>query len=192
MDSCILLRAGAGDDEERKFFIGGGFDGEGDFFADDAAHRTHHKRRVHDREHDRAALDEPFAADDGVAVAGLGLLGDEAILVGLLVDEFQRVNRLDVGEHFLKGIGVDKLGDANARADTEMMLAFGADVHGLFDDFAEEHFFALGTAHPEAFGDAFGFGELGAGFAGNLRHTLNCNWGKRLLTTMCDTQSKQV
>jgi hypothetical protein len=49
-----------------------------------------------------------------------------------------------------------------------VVLAFRTDAERLVDDLAEEHAGARGAAHPEAFGDPFGFpferifsGELG-------------------------------
>ena len=42
------------------------------------------------------ALDEAFAADHRVGFAGLVLLGFEAVLVGFLIDELQRIGRLEV------------------------------------------------------------------------------------------------
>src|SRR5204862_3471930 len=104
---------------------------------------------------------EPLAADDGVGVAGLLLLGLEAVLVGLLVHEAERVGGLDVLVALLEAAWVDQLLDARAGADAEVVLAVGADVQGLFDVLAEQHVAALGTAQPQAFRDA-GAVALGA------------------------------
>ena len=94
------------------------------------------------------------------------------VLVGFLVDELERIGRLDVGVPLLEAAGVDQLLDAGAGADAEVMLAAGADVQRFLDDFAEEHVPAFGAAHPQAFGNPFllhRFGCIAACF-GHGRH----------------------
>ncbi len=61
--------------------------------------------------------------------------------------------------------------DADAGADAEVILTIGADVQRFFDDLAKEHIAAIGTAHPQTFGDAF-LVELGriGGLIGRKGH----------------------
>ena len=68
--------------------------GAGDLLADDRAHRAAHEPEVHDADRDRLALDGAGAAHRRVAQPRLRLGRGDALRVRLLVDEAERVDRL--------------------------------------------------------------------------------------------------
>src|SRR5262249_34551669 len=107
-------------------------------------------------EDDGPAADEAPADDGGVAHAGLGLLGGEALVIGDAVLEAERVARDQVGEPLLETVLVEQLLDALGGGQIEMPAAgrLRGDVEPgdlLLD---EDRRFALRAGRPQPFGDA--------------------------------------
>ena len=122
--------------------------------ADDRAHAAGHELKIGDPEHDRPPANEAAADDGGVGQSRLRLLVLDAFGVGDAILERERIARADVGEPFFEAIGVEKLREAVAGRDVEMMAAFGTDVEPAFRFFAEDGGFARGAVNPQPLGNA--------------------------------------
>ena len=107
----------------------------------------------------------PRAHDGRVAQPGALLLLLEPLGVGLLVDEVQRIGRLEVGVPLLEGAFVEHLADALLGRDVPVVIALGADAQPLFGLLAEDRLLAAGASLPQPLGHA----ALGAFHAGLSR-----------------------
>ena len=139
--------AGGGEDDDGFAFGGGGFDGAGDFFADDGAHAGAEEAEVHDGDEDGDAFDGGAAGDDGFLEAGFGLVGFDFVEVAF---EAEGVDGVELGVHFLEAVVVNEAGEALGGTDGEMVVALGADAKVLHEGFLEEAFAAGGAFDPEA------------------------------------------
>src|SRR5439155_13497520 len=111
---------------------------------------------VGDAEDDRAAADEAAADDGGLTHAGLGLLGDEALVIGQAVAEAERVAGQQVGEPFLETVRVEQLLDPLGGGQVEMVAAgrLRADVEPRDLLLDEDGRLAPRAGGPQPFGDA--------------------------------------
>src|SRR5262249_31278607 len=115
-------------------------------------------------EDDGPAADVAAADDDGLAHAGLGLFGDEALVVGDAVAEAERVAGDDVGEPLLEAVLVEQLLDALGGGQVEVVAAvrLGADVEPGDLLLGEDGRLALRAGGPKPFGDAAPRAVVGA------------------------------
>jgi len=166
--------AGGGDDDGGDFFVGGAFDGAGDFFADDGAHAGTKEAKVHHGEADGEGIEGAGAGDDGVGEAGAFAVLGEFVAVRGLAGEVEGVGGAEVGVEFLPGALVDEEIDAAVAIEGEMVTADGDDVPVGFEVFFVDDFAAEGAFFPQALGDVLlldrdgrilGFGKKG-GHAG--------------------------
>ena len=102
----------------------------------------------------RRARIMPVPHDGRVAQPGAVLLFFEPLAIGLLVDEIQRIGRLEVGVPFLERTFVEELLDPLPGRDVPVVVALGADAQPFFGLFAEDRGLAAGAAHPQALGHA--------------------------------------
>ena len=126
-------------------------DGSGDGLADDGAHAAADEAVLHNTEDDVVRAKPTDGVDDGVVEAGLLLRFSEAFFVGLKVGEVERVGgaELEVDEFVAR---LEKILDAFACADAEVVAALGANLlvgleFGLEDDLP-----AARATDPEALG----------------------------------------
>ena len=107
--------------------------------------------------------DPADGVEDGVVEAGLFLCLAQALLVGLYVDEFQRVSGAQTAVNDLIA-GLEQHVEPLAGAHSEVMLALGTDVEVGFEVGFEDGLPAAGTLDPEPLGAdtlflvAIGFG----------------------------------
>ena len=87
--------------------------------------------------------------EDGVVEAGLLLGLVEALLVGLEVDEVERIGGAEAAIDELIA-GLEQQIDAGTRADFEVVLALGADVQVGFEVGLPDGLAAAGALDPEA------------------------------------------
>ena len=120
---------------ERRLRVGGFLDGAGDDFADHRAHAAANEGVFHGADNHGAAVEFAVRVDDGVVEAGVVLRLLEARGVGLEVDELQRVGGDEVGVEDFVLVVVEKLGQAGARVDAEVLVALGADVEVVLEIF---------------------------------------------------------
>ena len=110
-----LLHAGApgrAHDDQRHPRGQGVLRGAGHLLADDRAHRAAHEPEVHDAQGHVRPADRPDAPHGGIAHAGGQLRRGQAIGVGLLVHEAQRVDGLQAGIALGPRPGVQQVTDA--------------------------------------------------------------------------------
>ena len=151
-DALHHARATGGRDDDERMPCGErAVYSAGDGFADDGAHAAADEAVFHDAEDNvvRAKLSD--GVDDGVVEAGLLLGIGEALFVGLEVSEVERVCRakFKIDEFVTR---LEKIFDAFARADAEVVTALGANLlvgleFGLEDDLP-----AARASDPKAFG----------------------------------------
>ena len=99
-----------------------------ELLADDAAHAAHDEGRIGDGKGHAAGADHAGAAEGRVLQPGAVLLIHELLAIGGLVDEFQRVGRLEVGIPLLEGALVEELRDPLPGGDVPVIVAFRADA----------------------------------------------------------------
>src|SRR5713226_3312243 len=143
--------AGAGDSDKRLAGLDGQLDAARDLLADDRAHRTADKTKLHGADDDGPAVELAFDGDHRVIPAELFLGLFETRGVGFGVDELERVG----GGHarvVLRPAAVEEHFEALAGVHLEVKLALGADVQIGFEVLAENDGAARIALDPQAFG----------------------------------------
>ena len=119
--------------------------------ANNGTHRATHEGELEGRYHHRHAQQGTAHGDQGVFFAGLLLRADQTVLVLLAVTELETVNRLQVCTQFGTAVGVQEDINAGAGADTHVVIAFRANVQGLFQLRTIKHSVAGRAFVPQAF-----------------------------------------
>ena len=102
--------------------------GAGDLLADDGAHRAAHEPEVHHADRDRPAVDRaPVPQTAASRMPGRGLGGRDPVRVGLLVDEPERILRLEAGVALGERAVVEEQLEAGLRRQPEVVAAGRAD-----------------------------------------------------------------
>ncbi len=141
--------AGRADDDERDARGEGVLGGAGDLLADDRAHRAAHEPEVHDAQGDRRAAHRRGPPHGRVAHAGRRLGGDEPVRVGLLVDEAERVDRLEAGVALRPRPGVEQQLEPRLGRQPEVVAAGRADPKRLVELLVEQHRLARRALGPQ-------------------------------------------
>ena len=118
------------------------FGRSGDLLADDRAHRTAHEPEVHDAQGDRPAVDRGRSPSRGVAHARGQLGCGDAIGVGLLVDEVERIDRSESRIALDERAVIDQEADPRVGRQAEVMAAVRANTLDLVQLLVEEHLLA--------------------------------------------------
>ena len=129
----------------------GAIDSAGDGFADDGAHGAADEGVLHGADHDGVRTELTDGVENCVVEAGILLRLSQALLVGLEVDEVERVSGAEAAVDELIA-GFEQEIDTLARADFEVVLALGADVEVGLEIGIEDGLAATGALGPEAFG----------------------------------------
>ena len=123
--------------------------GAGDLLADDRAHRAAHEPEVHHADRDRPALDRARPPDRRVLHPGRQLGGGDPVGVGLLVDEPERVDRLEPGVALDERAVVEQVGEPGLGREPEVVAARRADALDLVELLVEQHLLAGRALRPE-------------------------------------------
>ena len=137
------------DDDERGAGREGVLRGAGHLLADDRAHRAAHEPEVHDAQRDGRAAERARPPHGGVAHPGRGLGGDEAIRIGLLVDEPETVDRLETRVALGPGPGVEQQVEPRRGRQPEVVAAGRADAERLVELLVEQHRLARRALGPQ-------------------------------------------
>ena len=125
-----LLHAGAaaGDDRDQRPPLGDGELGGADkFFPDHDAHAAAEESEIEDGDDDLVAVEAGPTGDDGVGLSGRCLDVAQALAIGLIVFEPERIGGGKVGRGLDKRPAVDKTLDALPGGERKMGAAFVAD-----------------------------------------------------------------
>ena len=137
-----LLHPGAtrrADDDEGHASGQGVFGGPGDLLADDRAHRAAHEPEIHHADRDLVAADRAGAPDRRVTHPGRQLGGGQSVGVRLLVDEAERVDRLQARVALRPRALVEEVAEPRLGRQAEVMAAGRADPQVLLELLVEQH-----------------------------------------------------
>ncbi len=125
--------AGPADHDQREPLVGRLFNGPGQLFAHHGTHAPHDERGIGHGERHAAGADHAGSHDGRFTQPGPHLLGGQSFSIGLLVDETQRIGRLQFGELLLERPVVEHLAHAIAGGDVPVVVALRTDVEAFLD-----------------------------------------------------------
>ena len=143
---------GCGDDDDPAFFSDGGFDGAGDFFADDRAHRAGEEFEIHDGDHRLVAADGDASGDNRVIESGF--FAEACGFFGVAV-EAKRIGGNQASIRLLEAVGIRKHVHALVGIHQEMVRTMRADLKVLLEFKHVDQGVAVRAFDPESFGHVF-------------------------------------
>src|ERR1700739_288144 len=139
------------DDNKRLAPDTSAVDGAGDGLADNGSHGASGEGVLHGADHDRMRTELANGIENGVVQSGRLLRLAQTLLVGLQVGEIERIRRpKPTDDQFVSRI--QQQIQSLSRADLEVVLALGADIHVGLKVSLPDRLPASRTLHPQALG----------------------------------------